>query len=657
MTTVRELITKLGFQIDTSALNQANSAVEKTKSNLLVMGAAATAAAYAVAKLFTSFEDKTAEIQHTADELGISTQALQEWQYAARKSGIESERFTKGLERLTRGISEAILNPGDQSKVGQIIGALGVKVYDTNGQLKDMQQILLDVAEGLKNTDNQAILGSASFELFGRGGQRYLSFLRQGSAEIVAKLQEAVDSQNVLSDETIAKGRQQKELVKTLLGTISAVKNTILATVADGINPLLASMQKWIEANQDLIKQNIGEFLEKVGYAASVVGTIIEHLAEGFRYFSSAVGGANNAILIFITVYGLIKLSSTIGAILGLASSMKTLTLFTVGAIGALVKFAFTAIVAAFDAVGEFELSLIKAAKATKVLIATLGAGEIALAPLLILVGGIAIGIGLIGIAVYKFSELMRDVDWESVWDAVKTGFVNFAKYIITIIPALIKSGWEALKDWFSAKLNEIIDGFNNIKADFLAWANYVADYITGKIKSAWNEFKDWMTGTLDDIGQKLDDFKAQGFEKNMKSTLETVGGYLDEYLIKPLDSVGEKFLNIRPGTALKDAGKFLAAPVQALHYLPTAASSYFGGAQQPKFNSSELANSTNNTSNRVNNVQLHTNVTVNVPQGQGGYSSQANSEQAIGAAVAKAIDDHWDRKLEEALWNNPILE
>ena len=61
---------------------------------------------------------------------------------------------------------------------------LGVSTRDAGGNLKSTEQIMMEVADGLKNTADPAIRVKTAFDLMGRSGTAMLQFMAKGSGNM-----------------------------------------------------------------------------------------------------------------------------------------------------------------------------------------------------------------------------------------------------------------------------------------------------------------------------------------------------------------------------------------------------------------------------------------------------------------------------------------
>ncbi len=125
-----------------------------------------------------------ASLVETSERLGFSVERLQLLQRAFEGEGIAINATNIGLQRFTRRLADAAAG---QSQLRHTFRQLGVELRDSNGRLRDSHDVLLDVAEGLKNTENQQKRVLLSFELFDSEGVAFVNVLQRGRDALLAQ--------------------------------------------------------------------------------------------------------------------------------------------------------------------------------------------------------------------------------------------------------------------------------------------------------------------------------------------------------------------------------------------------------------------------------------------------------------------------------------
>lgn len=159
------------------------SSVER--SARVAMRITATAAAGASAGLLVLAENaaRSADaLAKQADKLGIATEKLAAMQLAGRLTGVENEKLTLGLQRMTRRIAEAAQGTGEAQGA---LRELGLDAKQLAGLTLDQQ--FQRIAERMADVDGQAHKIRLAFKLFDSEGVdlvRTLDVMGDGFSQI-----------------------------------------------------------------------------------------------------------------------------------------------------------------------------------------------------------------------------------------------------------------------------------------------------------------------------------------------------------------------------------------------------------------------------------------------------------------------------------------
>lgn len=123
--------------------------------------------------------DAAGAIADTAVRLGMSTDALQEYQHAAQMSGISTEEFEAAIIKLNTGIA--------QGKVGY----------------KDTDSALMSIADKIAKTSDQSKRASIVFDAFGKSGAKLLPLFQDGAEGLTKMRNEAQQLGLVMNAGTI----------------------------------------------------------------------------------------------------------------------------------------------------------------------------------------------------------------------------------------------------------------------------------------------------------------------------------------------------------------------------------------------------------------------------------------------------------------------
>ena len=217
-------------------------------------GVAAGASLLAVAQSAATFGD---ELQKSSIRTGVSTEALQGLKFAAEQSGSRFESLTKGLKALSKNSNEANLGMKEYSDT---FDRLGVSVADTNGNLKEADVLLLELADAISGLDNDTEALALAQEVFGKSGADLLPLLKEGREGIEALAQQGRDLGIVYSQDLADASAEyldaQNELTTSVKGLRDAVGVElipVLNDLTDSITPLIQKTREWVQENPKMV--------------------------------------------------------------------------------------------------------------------------------------------------------------------------------------------------------------------------------------------------------------------------------------------------------------------------------------------------------------------------------------------------------------------
>ena len=107
------------------------------------------------------------DIGDTAQKLGVTTGALQEFQYAANQSGVASQTLNMGLQRFGRRAAEAANGTGEARDA---IRALNIELRDGEGNLRKTEDLFTDAMTALSEIESPLERIRLGFKLFDSEG-------------------------------------------------------------------------------------------------------------------------------------------------------------------------------------------------------------------------------------------------------------------------------------------------------------------------------------------------------------------------------------------------------------------------------------------------------------------------------------------------------
>lgn len=434
------------------------------------------------------------EVAKTADKLGFGIAGLQEFRYAAERSGVSTSVFDSSMVAMTKRIGEASQGFGSGKKA---LDALGLSAKEMVKLSPEAQLALIaDRMEGIESPGEKAAIAAG---LFSRAGVGMVNMLREGSKGLEQLRDDARRTGYVLSEKA---ARDAEVFQDTLLDTqltLKGLKNTIgtallpvvtqaMRRIGDALVNNRESVEQWADSFADGVERVlpiVGEVALGLGRVTTFAWGVVESTAEmvgGWENFGIVVG----AVLASRTVLRIAKFGI---AVFSLGRAMAALALAT-----PLVAGGIRAIGLAVVAAGPLVVGTIRA----------IGLAMSA-NPIGATITAIAIGAGLIAANWSTVEPILRPVlDWMSekfqwLWknavkptiDGMKTG----AK--------MVGDAWNAAM----AILGTAIEGIGSVLDT--TWTTVIAPVVealssTEGIKAAWESVKAALDPVLTWVGDKF---------------------------------------------------------------------------------------------------------------------------------------------------------
>jgi len=232
--------TKAAFDKVTKGLKGVGSAAGKATKGVAKIGLAATAAATALAALVKVNVDFMDKLGKTASKLGIEVEFLQAMRFAAEQTGVKVEALDMGLQRFIRRAAEAAQGLGESKRAFE---QLGIQLTDNNGNLRDVRDVLFDVADGIQNTTSSAEQVRLAFKFFDSEGVSLVNTLKDGADGLREFEQEAENLGIIISRQSIAKAEMFANSINILKKQITAISANITAAFI----PVLEDVSKKLQ--------------------------------------------------------------------------------------------------------------------------------------------------------------------------------------------------------------------------------------------------------------------------------------------------------------------------------------------------------------------------------------------------------------------------
>ena len=227
-------------------------------------------------------------IGKAADKLGITRSALQEYQFAASQSGVETQTLNMALQRFTRRVAEAAQGKGE---LKDTLRQYNIEVRDAEGRTRAVGDVLDDLADAIRGAESDQERLRIAFKAFDSEGAALVNMLSDGSAGLKSFRHEARDLGLILSDEVIDASSQAVDQFDKL----GRVIKTQVTIAVGNLAPKIAELSnKLVEHRGELTQYT--EDLLSVGNAAAIaagkVASFMNQVGRGLGIAGAKVAGA-----------------------------------------------------------------------------------------------------------------------------------------------------------------------------------------------------------------------------------------------------------------------------------------------------------------------------------------------------------------------------
>lgn len=213
------------------------------------------------------FQSLAGQIQDTADKLGIGTDAIQRWKFAAEQTGGSLEGMTSAATMLYRNLA------GGEKGVVSALEELGLKLADVRAMKPEQAfEEIADRVGRIPDPMKQVGLGAA---LMGRGFADNLPAMKQGLKALGDQAQEL----GLVMDEKAIKAGD------AFGDTLDQLKGSFMSLIGTALTPILPILNELLQAVLPIVKV-LAELLNLV---LTPLGWVLQKVAEGIRWLVEKV--------------------------------------------------------------------------------------------------------------------------------------------------------------------------------------------------------------------------------------------------------------------------------------------------------------------------------------------------------------------------------
>lgn len=201
-----------------------------------------------LAGIVAGLANMTVDTAKSADEIltlssttGLSTQALQEFQYASELVDVDLDTMTGSMTKMIKSMSSAAKGTGDAAEAYK---KLHVKVTDSKGDLRDANEVYYEVIDALGKVSNETERDSMAMEIFGKSARELNPLIEAGSGKLKELAAEAENMGYVMDDKTLAAFGELDDAMQRFNNQTTTLKNSLAVAMLPVLTDLFEAIGK-----------------------------------------------------------------------------------------------------------------------------------------------------------------------------------------------------------------------------------------------------------------------------------------------------------------------------------------------------------------------------------------------------------------------------
>lgn len=336
-------------------------AAEAAVAAIAAVGAAVGAAAGALVSATTDTAALADEILTLSSVTSLSTDTLQEMNYASELLDVSTDTMTGAMTRMVRSLDEAATGTG---AAAEAYAALGVSVTDSSGNLRDTEDIFWDVVDSLGEIENATERDAIAMNLLGRSSRELNPLIEAGSEGFAQLAEEAHETGYVMSGDTLDAFGELDDNLQRLNNGTTAARNAIGQVLlpvltdlsSDGVSLLNDFTNAILDTNGDV--EQMGEVIEEM--IPQVIELIEEYLPLFIELAGTLIESVAGALIdnLDIILQAVVELIGVIGQ--GIIDNLQSLAPVIADLVVSLSNFIINNLPTIIDAAIEIVLAVVQ---------------------------------------------------------------------------------------------------------------------------------------------------------------------------------------------------------------------------------------------------------------------------------------------------------
>lgn len=226
----------------------------------LKLGGAAVGAAAGLFALTKSVADQGDALGKQSRRLGLSVEALQEFRYAAERSGVEVGTMEEALKKLGEGATKAA---GGSKEMQDAFFALGIPLTDAQGKMRSTEELFEAAVKVMGGMEDPVRRNALALKIFGESGLSLVT-MAEGGIDAFRKMRGEARNGWLMSQDDTANAETFNDRLLDLTRHLTGLKDFIGSRLMPMFTPIIERLTAWAAANQDLIKSKVVAWVDRL---------------------------------------------------------------------------------------------------------------------------------------------------------------------------------------------------------------------------------------------------------------------------------------------------------------------------------------------------------------------------------------------------------
>lgn len=290
----------------------------------LAATAGAAVAGFAIASI-KHMEDTGQAAFDMSEKFGISQQQASQWSYIARSLGANTDDIGTGFRFLSKNMVDG------SKKAKEAFDAIGVSARDSQGHLRNTNDVMLDVADKFQKMPDGARKAAIAIALFGREGTNMIPILNQGKTGLDQLIASGQKSGEIMSGAQVEAAHklflEQQQLSLAVQGVANQLGLALLPIATQFIdwamNTAIPALQNFFGALGKDAGPAVSQFSGFIGQAKDVAQTVVDWFRANWPEIRGVVESVGRAVGAALNLVKLV-IGSLLAAVKQFASEHRT---------------------------------------------------------------------------------------------------------------------------------------------------------------------------------------------------------------------------------------------------------------------------------------------------------------------------------------------